>query len=43
MEAALLELLEQAKVARSTASLSFTTVGETLNAKFEIYFATRCR
>ena len=26
-----------------TAPLSFTTVGDTLNAKFEIYFATRCR
>ena len=40
MEAVLLKLLEQAKVAGSTASLSFTTVGETLKAKFEIYFAS---
>ena len=40
MEAVLLKLLEQAKVAGSTASLSFTTVGETLKAKFVIYFAS---
>ena len=36
MEAALLELLQQAKEAGSSASLSFTTVGGTTKAKFEI-------
>ena len=36
MEAALLELLQQAKEAGSLASLSFTTVGGTTKAKFEI-------
>ena len=36
MEAALLELLQQAKKAGSSASLLFTTVGGTTKAKFEI-------
>ena len=36
MEAALLEFLQQAKEAGSSASLSFTTVGGTMKAKFEI-------
>ena len=36
MEAALLELLQQAKEAGSSASLSFTTVGGITKAKFEI-------
>ena len=40
MEAALLNLLQQAKAAGSSASLSFTTVGGTLKAKFEIDFAS---
>ena len=40
MEAALLELLKQAKEAGSSASLSFTTVGGTIKAKFEIELAS---
>ena len=35
MEAALLELLQQAKEAGTKASLSFTTVGGKMEAKFE--------
>ena len=36
MEAALLELLQQAKEAGTKASLSFTTVGGKMEAKFEL-------
>ena len=39
MEAALLDLLQQAKVAGSSASLTFTTVKDILKAKFKIDFA----
>ena len=40
MEAALLDLQQQARLAGSTALLSFNTVGGTLKAKFEIDFAS---
>ena len=40
MEAVLLTLLQQAKAAGSSASLSFTTVGGTLKAKFKIDLAS---
>ena len=40
MEAVLLTLLQQAKAAGSSASLSFTTVAGTLKAKFEIDLAS---
>ena len=36
MEAALLELLQQAREAGTKASLSFTTVGVEMEAKFEV-------
>ena len=40
MEAALLELLQQAKETGLSASLSFTTVGGAMKAKFEIELAS---
>ena len=41
MEAALLDLPQQAKVAGSSASLTFTTVKDILKAKFKIIFTPR--